>query len=89
MGNFANISEISKSGKSERQRKLTIYNTAENSAMLQVSFFSKIIKLEMNASHLFVASKDHIFIFSLKNMQQIGKIEAPNHLMRITMSPNC
>ena len=29
---------------------------------------SKIIKLEMNHSHLYVASRDHIFIFSLKEM---------------------
>lgn len=42
----------------------------------------------MNHTHLYVASRDHIFIFSLKEMQQIALIKAPNHLLRIAMSPN-
>lgn len=38
--------------------------------------------------HLFVASKDHIFVFSLQDMQSIALIKAPSHLLRIAMSPN-
>ena len=42
----------------------------------------------MNYTHLYVASKESIHVFSLKNMQQIAKIKAPYHLMRIELGPN-
>ena len=35
-----------------------------------------------------MASKDRIFIFGLKDMQQIAQFKAPNHLLRISLSPN-
>ena len=35
-----------------------------------------------------MASKEHIFVFTVKDMEQIAKIKAPNHLLRICLSPN-
>lgn len=74
--------------KIERQRKLIVYDTKKSKPVLQINFYSKIIKLEMNYSFLLVASKDHIFVFQLKDMQRIASIKAPNHLLRIALSPN-
>lgn len=82
------IDEYKRRQKIERQRKLTIYDTKGNQSSISVSFYSKILKVEINLQTLYVASKDIIFIFSLKDMQQIMQIKAPNHLLRITLSPN-
>lgn len=42
----------------------------------------------MNLKYIFVASKDYIFLFALKDMQLVSKVKAPNHLLRIVMNPN-
>ena len=41
----------------------------------------------MNHTHLYLASKDHIFIFALKDMQLEKRLKTPNHLLRISMGP--
>ena len=41
----------------------------------------------MNHSHLYLASKDHIFIFALKDMQLERRLKTPNHLLRISLGP--
>ena len=56
--------------------------------MLEINFNSKIIKLEMNYSHIYLASKDHLFIFALKDMQLVKRVKMANHLLRISMSPS-
>jgi WD40 repeat protein len=55
--------------------------------VLEICFHSKILKVEMNYTHIYLASKDHLFIFALKDMQLIKRIKAPNHLLRISMNP--
>ena len=42
----------------------------------------------MNYDHLYAASKDYIFVFSLKDMRLIARVKVPNHLLRISMNPN-
>lgn len=74
--------------KNERQRKLTIYDTKGEVAVLNLFFNSKIIKLEMNYDHLYAASKDYIFVFSTKDMKLVSRVKVPNHLLRISMNPN-
>jgi hypothetical protein len=82
------ISTVQDKSKNERQRKLTIFDTKKQMAVLNLCFNSKIMKLEMNYEHLYVASKDYIFVFSLKDMQLISRVKVPNHLLRIVMNPN-
>lgn len=72
----------------EKQRKLTIYDTKQHQSSLSIVFYSKILKVEINHTLLIVCSKDIIFVFSLKDMQQIRQIKAANHLLRIALSPN-
>lgn len=69
-------------------RKITIYDTKTNQSMFNVTFASKVIKIDINNDHLLVASKEHIFVFTVKDMEQIAKIKAPNHLLRLCLSPN-
>ena len=42
----------------------------------------------MNYHYLYAASKDYIFVFSLKDMLLITRVKAPNHLLRIIMNPS-
>lgn len=42
----------------------------------------------MNSQHIFSATKDRVFLYSLQGMKLIAKIEADNHLGRIVLSPN-
>lgn len=42
----------------ERQRKLILYDVKKNKPVLQFRFYSKIILLEMNYSHILAATKD-------------------------------
>jgi hypothetical protein len=44
------------------------------------------MKLQMNHLHLIAASKDLIFVFSLRDLSLITRINVPQHLLRITMS---
>lgn len=80
--------EFKRRQQKERQRKLTIYDTKQHQSSLSIVFYSKILKLEINNTTLIVCSKDIIFVFSLKDMQQIKQIKAANHLLRISLSPN-
>ena len=65
---------------------LTIFDIKKNQAIVQLRFHSKIIRLEMNHLHLYAASKDLIFVFSLKDLSLITRINVPQHLLRISMS---
>ena len=55
---------------------------------MNLSFNSKIMKIQMNYNYLYAASKDYIFVFALSDMQLISRVKAPNHLLRIIMNPN-
>ena len=67
---------------------MTIYDTSKDVAILNLSFNSKIMKIQMNYHFLYAASKDYIFVFALKDMQLITRVKAPNHLLRIIMNPS-
>ena len=68
---------------------MIIFDTKRSCAVLNIKFYSKIIRLQMNHSFLMAASKDHIFLFQLRDMQRIASIKAPNHLLRMALAPNC
>ena len=42
----------------------------------------------MNHTHILAATKDQIQIFHMSDMQRVACIKAPNHLLRISLSPN-
>lgn len=42
----------------------------------------------MNGSTLYAATKEKIFVYTLKGMVLLAKIDAENHMGRIELSPN-
>lgn len=44
--------------------------------------------MKLNQSNIFVATKERIFLYDLRGMKLIKKIDCDNHLGRIVLSPN-
>jgi autophagy-related protein 18 len=57
-------------------------------ALFEISFTSKIVALKMNSTNIFAATKERIFLYDLRGMKLIKKIDCDNHLGRIVLSSN-
>ena len=69
------------------QKHLTIWDTIMQSGVAEISFTSKIAKVRLNPTHIYVATKDKIYIYLLDGLQFLEKLEVDNHLARIALSP--
>lgn len=70
------------------QKKLTMWDTKAGLPTVEISFQWKIVGVKMNSQHIYAATKDRIFLYSLQGMKLLSKIEVDNHLGRIVLSPN-
>lgn len=64
-----------------------MWDTLSQNELANISFTSKITKVRLNPQHIFVATKDKIFIYLLDGIEFLEKLEVDNHLGRIVLSP--
>ena len=65
-----------------------MWDTRVGTATVEIQFQWKIVGVKMNSQHIFAATKDKIFLYTLQGMKIVTKIEADKHLGRIVLSPN-
>jgi len=71
------------------QKRLIIWDTKIHTGTAEISFSTKIVKLRMNYELMYVATKDHIFIYLLDGIRFLEKLQVDDHLGRIVLSPSC
>jgi hypothetical protein len=69
------------------QKRLTVWDTLSQNGLAEISFTSKITKVRLSPQHIFVATKDKIYIYLLDGIKFLEKLEVDNHLGRIVLSP--